>query len=948
MSGWGIVVMQGDVLAGRAGAWTGICCVGVLAALTGCDLTLSSERVEQHAGPAQVVPAPSRMTGPGISRSTQEGPLGFHDVLRDGTPRPVRDDTGGQLPGMVQFAQSHTVDPSGNAARNMPDLVPSRNALLLFTPQQPQSGVLRVQVRIGGELRYERAMSPPHELPRSDFPPTFGRPEVVYSRRAWSVALPWQVVQPGMSLQFVDAAGRSGQLAANAIDMGAPAKLVLWGVRIGMLTDPPVEVGTQAMLERTATAATDYFQTLPIARLTVARYEDQRLTRVMLTDGSIVTGASAMAGDVYTGDLREVVGKSQYSIGINLANYGVSSSPNGEQRQPQITPQLVYHHSAGNYSNGRQVHGLSGGNAIATLYRSIGNEWSHELGHHYGMGHYPGTVGGNYFWAGHHADSGWGFIDHRRRFRSNLAFYSGERNGLRLDAAQTNAPEHFAGLYSYNADAMSGGRAETAPILSSFTHHTGYTARRIQAFVDRAWFDPASPTGYRRWDASQRTIVDVAPAGMARPSRLGVPVFTLLGAYDPLNRRAVIHPPAKGNYGIVFDGLPAPDPAASACWLAVRLGDGRSRTIGLPAVRIVSTASNKFHVNIAQADDPRSVALSCRIDGATTTLDEVVFPSRTPELPPAVVVGEEAGYEALAAVELSGLDAALRAMQSDPQPYPSLETGIWLDSWRDRIDALSAGARAVAQTLDRLDARGRDIDQWMSANAAALEAKEPQAVAALKARITGFGLIPGYGYASGFWPILGPAGCLAVSSVDNTAANAKLVVEPSASCTRTPRQRWLLDKRGALRNGAFPGHCVTLEDRRLALKPCHRDDSTQLWVWTAQSTLTSQHAPELSMDMVSSTRDVIAYPTHGGTNQRWTQVTRDPGALLVHLSADNARRLYGVLPMDRPPPSVSRPLPAILQAIRPGAQPSEWRPGSPFRQAARTGQVYCRDATHRH
>lgn len=66
--------------------------------------------------------------------------------------------------------------------------------------------------------------------------------------------------------------------------------------------------------------------------------------------------------------MRENTAKSTFSTGINLANWGVTSSSMQSQEQPQVTQSVVIHHAAGNYSNGVQGHGLSGGNGILTLY----------------------------------------------------------------------------------------------------------------------------------------------------------------------------------------------------------------------------------------------------------------------------------------------------------------------------------------------------------------------------------------------------------------------------------------------------------------------------------------------------------------------------------------------------------------------------------------------------
>ena len=122
--------------------------------------------------------------------------------------------------------------------------------------------------------------------------------------------------------------------------------------------------------------------------------------------------------------MRENTAKSTFSVGINLANWGVTSASMLSHQQPQLTQTVIAHHARGKYTNGDQTHGLSGGNGMLTLYDSVGNEFSHEIGHHYGLGHYPGSQGENMFWAAHHADSGWGYIAYRNKMRGNLAWHT--------------------------------------------------------------------------------------------------------------------------------------------------------------------------------------------------------------------------------------------------------------------------------------------------------------------------------------------------------------------------------------------------------------------------------------------------------------------------------------------------------------------------------------------
>src|SRR5690606_9331977 len=161
--------------------------------------------------------------------------------------------------------------------------------------------------------------------------------------------------------------GRTGTLAASAIEAAAPTELLVNGTEPGMLTDHPTGDG-HVMLHDTARAAADYFHTVPVSRLVVARHEPLRLDPVLRASEALSAspGTSATTGDVYSGDLRENVGKAQFSTGVNLANFGIPSAPMN-QVQPGTFNQRVYHHSAGAYTNGRVVHGLSGGNGMATL-----------------------------------------------------------------------------------------------------------------------------------------------------------------------------------------------------------------------------------------------------------------------------------------------------------------------------------------------------------------------------------------------------------------------------------------------------------------------------------------------------------------------------------------------------------------------------------------------------
>ncbi|MBU0902243.1 MAG: hypothetical protein KKH62_09815 [Gammaproteobacteria bacterium] len=268
--------------------------------------------------------------------------LGFYDKDQNGQLRPVRNDLTGNLPAMLQFVQSHSVDPSGNEARNMPRLTSEREALLLVTPD-PSLGTLQqleLEVSLDGKPLGKLAMRHPDQLYKADRSSADARPDVVYSRRAWSAVLPWNWVQPGVTLRLQDEQGRSGQIADSAIDFAPPGELVVQSIRLGLLTPPPTGSG-HWFLTQPARAATEYFQTVPIARMVASQYEDMYLPRVMIGSGKIydvaIDGSSASNGGVYEGDMRENTAKSTFSTGINLANIGVTSAGMVSQENPHLT-----------------------------------------------------------------------------------------------------------------------------------------------------------------------------------------------------------------------------------------------------------------------------------------------------------------------------------------------------------------------------------------------------------------------------------------------------------------------------------------------------------------------------------------------------------------------------------------------------------------------------------
>ena len=311
-----------------------------------------------------------------------------------------------------------------------------------------------------------------------------------YAADAWSVVLPAEWIRPGLGLRFSQGK-ETGEL--SGIVVGAPTQLLIHTIDLGFLTPPREAFWFAKDIE----AQREYFQTLPASRLIVTQYAPLHLTEVMLPTGVLLKDVDPSKGGWHEGAMRQSIGKELISHGIDNANYGLHSTPGrGEKGHPYVAAQLAAHNSRGKYANGVQVHGGSGGNGMVTLDDSLGNEFSHEVGHNYGLGHYVDGFKGSVHRSADQINSTWGWDADKNRFLPN---FSPVRTGK--DATlegQSQAP--FDGR-AFGFDAMAGG----APFSSfnRFTLYTPNTSAIIQKFLEsKAVFDPFSPTGFSKWNES--------------------------------------------------------------------------------------------------------------------------------------------------------------------------------------------------------------------------------------------------------------------------------------------------------------------------------------------------------------------------------------------------------------------------------------------------------------
>ncbi|HEI0341381.1 M66 family glycomucinase StcE [Escherichia coli] len=317
---------------------------------------------------------------------------------------------------------------------------------------------------------------------------------IAYAQHTWSTELPAHWIVPGLNL-VIKQGNLSGRL--NDIKVGAPGELLLHTIDIGMLTTPRDRFDFAKDKE----AHREYFQTIPVSRMIVNNYAPLYLKEVMLPTGTLLTDADPGEGGWHNGTMRQHIGKELISHGIDNANYGINSTAgSGEGSHPYVAAQLAAHTSRGNYANGVQVHGGSGGGGIVTLDSTLGNEFSHEVGHNFGLGHYVDGFRGSVHRSADQINSTWGWDSDKQRFMPN--FYPVQTN--KKSCLDEQCQEPFDG-HQFGFDAMAGGRPFSD--ANRFTMYTPNSSAIIQRFFEnKAVFDSSSSTGFSKWNADTQKM----------------------------------------------------------------------------------------------------------------------------------------------------------------------------------------------------------------------------------------------------------------------------------------------------------------------------------------------------------------------------------------------------------------------------------------------------------
>lgn len=405
----------------------------------------------------------------------------------------------------ISYAQNitHYQTPAPGDVR--PHLVSERDTLLMV---QPSEGNIDTSVPLTvtasdaqGNTLGQLSLARPSQQPNNDGPPLNG---ILYANNLWSVIMPSRWIKPGLKLTFAHA-GKTGYV--DNLKIGAPNEVLINTIDIGMLTTPRNKFD----FADSAELHSDYFQKIPVSRLIVNNYQPLYLNKVVLSDGVTYTNHSSNNGDWHNGDMRQDIAKVLISHGINNANYGIHSSDGiQESAHSYVVSQITTHNAIGRYTNHgvvtNVIHGGSGGNGVATIDNSKGNEWSHELGHNYDLGHYPGDVQGSVHRKATDLNSAWGWDRRSNRFIANFS-WSVYGDQICCPGSVTENIPPFNNKYQFNTDAMAGGVASSR--ISAYTLHTPFVLEKIQRHLeDKAVFSTHSATGFKKWNPEKQKMED--------------------------------------------------------------------------------------------------------------------------------------------------------------------------------------------------------------------------------------------------------------------------------------------------------------------------------------------------------------------------------------------------------------------------------------------------------
>ncbi len=524
---------------------------------------------------------------------------------------------------------------------------------------------------------------------------------------------------------------------------------------------------------------------------------------------------------------------------------------------------------------------------------SVRNEFSHEVGHGYGQGHYMRPPDSPEYYTGQHANSGWAYDAYHNMMKGSFNWYS--------NANSDNMTAYFQGKYDYLSDTMSSGEGNGT--ISKYTTLTPYTAWFTQnnlggypVLVGKS----GSSTSYVKWnyeleeyedyvfDNDYEAIYGVPNDEAYVPYKIGVPVVTILGSYlseddsrDPYDR-AILHPGFVSNYGNVYN-LPAPDKSKKSIWVEVTFENGSKKEIAVRATKHINgSVANQVNINIEAALKPISATLYIQEVGGTKQLlgktIELDY-QRALDMPEPIIIGKEHGYTQALDQDVEFLNTELLNHESELMPILTQANAFIIHRLieHDRLKDLNANAKAVADRYINVVYGTKEIKVFIDSNKEVIESKDELAVKELKRLLEKYdfiasGEVPKMPDNSSYTTIRSRGNIYFDAEALNIVGSSETVSMDNA----TPSMLWVMDKLGRIRPKSDLSLCLEPKTGNV-ITPVACNYSTTVNNQNFRYEATADGAYQLIrhktdgwvFDYGWSNRTFTRYGYHGGSNQHF-------------------------------------------------------------------------------
>lgn len=519
--------------------------------------------------------------------------------------------------GAIELGQTHLVGPDDE--RLAPRIAAERATLLLFTPTQPLDD--QTQVLVGAwdddQALGVLTMATPDALPAPLEADISAVPLEPYSRRAWSVDLPWQWVRPGVELRIAHLDGDALKVHAHTLaGLTAPHRFTVTRTRMILHGDDDFK----PRVNPSEKIAGDYFAALPFAELRWVDGQPWKLDAMVVPtpDGPRLAASEAERQALTPGQDHWTLFKHQFALRMSLANTGRGLTLTGESdgdSSPYSFGTSVgqgwFRDQDGRYRDIDDAPWAAGWTGWTAMWvEDCGNGFIHEVGHSMTLAHFTEGTANQWGIADQYPQDGvnlaehpWGYDTVRRRLRT----------WYRVNA---DGPIEESGSPSGKRDPMNGG--EPAIAATCFPQYTGYHGRKAQDWA------VSSPTiaqidgqpGVYRWnpDAGQYDR-EAAEARFNEPVAVDVPVITLIGTLGRHEGTSQTYPPIFIPSGNVFTlpdpkGQDLPDEFHGAGWfLELEYAQGPPRYALINRDHDVDNNLTLYSLNLPLDDAPVRVHL---------------------------------------------------------------------------------------------------------------------------------------------------------------------------------------------------------------------------------------------------------------------------------------------------------------------------------------------------